>query len=208
MALSTILRNSVRGIRKAWTLTPSAFSDRSEVSIFLSSTVTRPRSMSDFAHTVSCDRLPQRIAARIDRSCLICSTSASSAVVNVCLIASCGIVPFMSACLTPLARDSFRFRRRVRIPGMERQVYGPECQGITVHQLDAGLHGVAASQRTVLAVQIVEPHASRAAVDDDPRVPPRHARLVQPDLAARVAADDALAVGQAERAFPGREPAG
>ena len=25
--------------------------------------------MSDFAQTVSCDRLPQRIAARIERSC-------------------------------------------------------------------------------------------------------------------------------------------
>ena len=29
--------------------------------------------MSDFAQTVSCDRLPQRIAARIERSCLTCS---------------------------------------------------------------------------------------------------------------------------------------
>src|SRR4029450_4386315 len=40
------------------------------------------RSMSDFAHTMSCERLPQRIAARIARSSRICSTSASSAAVN------------------------------------------------------------------------------------------------------------------------------
>ena len=41
--------------------------------------------MSDFAQTVSCDRLPQRMAARIERSSLICSTSASSAAVNCCV---------------------------------------------------------------------------------------------------------------------------
>ena len=40
--------------------------------------------MSDFAHTMSCERLPQRIAARIARSSRICSTSASSATVNRC----------------------------------------------------------------------------------------------------------------------------
>ena len=32
--------------------------------------VTSTRSMSDFAQTVSCERLPQRMAARIERSCL------------------------------------------------------------------------------------------------------------------------------------------
>ena len=38
--------------------------------------------MSDLAQTVSCDRLPQRIAARTERSSFTCSTSASSAVVE------------------------------------------------------------------------------------------------------------------------------
>ena len=38
-------------------------------STFLSSMVTSTRSMSDFAQTVSCERLPQRMAARIERSC-------------------------------------------------------------------------------------------------------------------------------------------
>src|SRR5215831_19455695 len=44
--------------------------------------VTSTRSMSDLAQTVSCERLPQRIAARMERSCLICATRASSASVN------------------------------------------------------------------------------------------------------------------------------
>ena len=44
--------------------------------------------MSDFAQTVSCDRLPQRIAARTERSSLTCSTSASSASVNFCWMLS------------------------------------------------------------------------------------------------------------------------
>ena len=38
--------------------------------------------MSDFAQTVSCDRLPQRMAARTLRSSFSCATSASSAAVN------------------------------------------------------------------------------------------------------------------------------
>ena len=67
---STVLRNSARGIRIAWTFTPSAYSATSAGSTFLSSIVTSTRSMSDFAQTVSCDRLPQRMAARIERSCL------------------------------------------------------------------------------------------------------------------------------------------
>ena len=57
-------------------------------STFLSSIVTSTRSMSDFAQTVSCDRLPQRIAARTERSRFTCSTSASSASVNFCWIDS------------------------------------------------------------------------------------------------------------------------
>ena len=65
---STILRNSARGMRNAWTLTPSAFSATSDASTFLSSIVTSTRSMSDFAQTVSCDRLPHRMAARMERS--------------------------------------------------------------------------------------------------------------------------------------------
>ena len=51
---------------------------------FLSSIVTSTRSMSDFSHTGSCERLPQRIAARIERSRLIFSTRASSASLNFC----------------------------------------------------------------------------------------------------------------------------
>ncbi len=39
--------------------------------------------MSDFSQTVSCDRLPQRMAARTERSRLTSSTSASRASVNV-----------------------------------------------------------------------------------------------------------------------------
>ena len=42
--------------------------------------------MSDFAQTVSCDRLPQRMAARTERSPFTCSTSASSAAANFCWI--------------------------------------------------------------------------------------------------------------------------
>ena len=34
--------------------------------------------------TVSCDRLPQRIAARIELSFLTCSTNTSSAAANLC----------------------------------------------------------------------------------------------------------------------------
>jgi hypothetical protein len=41
--------------------------------------------MSDFDHTASCERLPQRIAARIERSVLISATSVSRAAVNVTL---------------------------------------------------------------------------------------------------------------------------
>src|SRR5215468_22705 len=82
MELSTVFRNSVRGMRIAWTFTPSAYSAMSDEPRFLSSTVTRTRSISDLAHTVSWDRLPHRIAATIERSLLICSTSASSARLN------------------------------------------------------------------------------------------------------------------------------
>src|SRR5215216_3621049 len=70
-------------MRNACTLTPSAYNARSRAATFLSSIVTSTRSMSDFAQTVSCDRLPHRMAARIERSALIRSTRASSAVVNV-----------------------------------------------------------------------------------------------------------------------------
>src|SRR5882672_4519090 len=38
--------------------------------------------MSDFAQTVSYDRLPQRMAARIDLSCFTCATRSSSASAN------------------------------------------------------------------------------------------------------------------------------
>src|SRR5260221_1056807 len=44
--------------------------------------VTSARSISDFSQTVSCERLPQRIAARMDRSCFTCSTRWSSASLN------------------------------------------------------------------------------------------------------------------------------
>src|SRR5215471_14555728 len=81
---SADLRNSARGRRLACTFTPSAYSARSPRSTFLSSMVTSIRSMSDLAQTVSCDRLPQRMAARMERSSLTCSTSASSAALNVC----------------------------------------------------------------------------------------------------------------------------
>ena len=50
---STILRKSARGIKNAWTFTPFTFNAMSEVSIFLSSIVTKARSMSDFTQTVS-----------------------------------------------------------------------------------------------------------------------------------------------------------
>src|SRR5581483_7651796 len=68
--------------------TPSAESERSVGPPFLSSTVTSTRSMSDFAQTVSCDRLPQRMAARTEASLCTCPISASSASVNFCWIAS------------------------------------------------------------------------------------------------------------------------
>jgi hypothetical protein len=66
----------------AWTFTPPAFSATCPDSTFLSSIVTNTRSMSDFSQTVSCDRLPHRMAARMERSSLTCSTRASSAAVN------------------------------------------------------------------------------------------------------------------------------
>src|SRR6266566_3832227 len=81
-ALSMVWRNSVRGIRNAWTFTPPAFSARLDFSTFLSSMVTSARSMSDFSQTVSCERLPQRMAARIERSPFTCATSSSSASAN------------------------------------------------------------------------------------------------------------------------------
>src|SRR5580658_7465429 len=46
--------------------------------------VTSTRSISDLAQTVSCDRLPQRMAASMERSRLTCSTSVSSAAPNFC----------------------------------------------------------------------------------------------------------------------------
>src|SRR5471030_1476858 len=79
---STVFRNSARGIRNAWTFTPPALIARLAFSTFLSSMVTSARSMSDFAQTVSCDRLPQRMAARMDRSSFTCATRLSSASVN------------------------------------------------------------------------------------------------------------------------------
>src|SRR5262245_49211706 len=56
--------------------------------------VTSTKSMSDLAQTVSCARLPQRRAARTERSPFTCSTSASSAAVNCCWIDS---FPILSA---------------------------------------------------------------------------------------------------------------
>ncbi|PYR91366.1 MAG: hypothetical protein DMF84_17115 [Acidobacteria bacterium] len=67
---STMRRNSVRGIRFACTFTPSAYSDSCDNSVFLSSIVMSTRSISDFVQTVSCARLPQRIAARTEWSAL------------------------------------------------------------------------------------------------------------------------------------------
>ena len=58
--LSTVLRNCARGRRTACAhLAPFALSARSPFSTFLSSMVTSTRSMSDLAHTWSCERLPQ-----------------------------------------------------------------------------------------------------------------------------------------------------
>src|SRR5690348_12867483 len=66
--------------------------------------VIRARSISDFSHTVSCDRLPQRMAARIDRSCFTCATSSSRAWLNffwmdtvVALIPPALVPPFYDA---------------------------------------------------------------------------------------------------------------
>src|SRR5881397_3587470 len=53
--------------------------------------VTSTRSMSDLAHTVSCDRLPHRMAARMDRSSFTCSTSASRASLNFRWIDRCSM---------------------------------------------------------------------------------------------------------------------
>src|SRR5215471_21618367 len=47
-----------------------------------SSMVTKTRSMSDRAHTVSCARLPQRMAASTDESFSTCRMSPSSAAAN------------------------------------------------------------------------------------------------------------------------------
>ena len=68
-APSAVLRNSARGISMACTFTPSAFSATLDAPTRESSMVTSTRSMSDRAHTVSCDMLPARITARTDRSC-------------------------------------------------------------------------------------------------------------------------------------------
>ena len=76
--------NVARGINCAWTFTPSAESAIDPSSTLRSSTVMNTRSISDFAHTTSCDRLPQSSAARIERSALACATSASSAAVKRC----------------------------------------------------------------------------------------------------------------------------
>src|SRR5207247_2508315 len=100
-APSTVLRNSVRGIRNAWTLTPPAYSARLAVSTFLSSIVTSARSMSDFAQTVSCDRLPQRMAARIDRSCFTCATRSSSAWVNFLWMGSVDVLTLPASFCAP-----------------------------------------------------------------------------------------------------------
>src|SRR4029453_8406430 len=54
------------------------------MAIFLSSTVTSSRSMSDRAQTVSCERLPQRSAARIDLSFCTWRISRSRAAANAC----------------------------------------------------------------------------------------------------------------------------
>src|SRR5262245_52005946 len=66
------------------TLTPSAYRHRSLCSTFLSSMVTSTRSMSDLAHTVSCDMLPHSTAARTERSVLTCSINRSRAALNFC----------------------------------------------------------------------------------------------------------------------------
>jgi hypothetical protein len=62
--------------------TPPERNANDPASIFLSSMVTSARSMSDFAQTVSWDRLPHRIAARIERSPFTCAMRSSSASVN------------------------------------------------------------------------------------------------------------------------------
>src|SRR5215813_6840909 len=67
--------------------------------------------MSDFAHTVSYDRLPQRMAARTERSPFTCSTSASSASVNCCWIdpfpmrGPLSALPFTKTVTEPVWRD-------------------------------------------------------------------------------------------------------
>src|SRR5262245_6726950 len=79
------------------------------------------RSMSDLAHTVSCDRLPQRIAARMERSSFTCSMSAASASLNFCWIDSfpftCKKVPFcrVEPVLKCSPEGARRWRRKASI---------------------------------------------------------------------------------------------
>src|SRR5262245_16322087 len=94
---------------------------------FLSSIVTSAMSMSDFAHTLSFDRLPARMAARIVVSLFSCSTSAANASVNFCWSDSFPMRVFYGHCWLLLFRriglehvfdgclDEFLERRQVNI---------------------------------------------------------------------------------------------
>ena len=86
MVPSAVWRNSVLVIRNAWTFTPSAFRARWGLSALRSSMVIRKRSMSDFCQTVSCARLPQRTAARTERSFSTSPIRAASALSNLLFV--------------------------------------------------------------------------------------------------------------------------
>src|SRR5262249_29368334 len=88
--------------------------------------VTSKRSISDFDQTVSCDRLPHRIAARMERSRFSCSTRTESAALNSfstlavvptarCVLAMHPIVAILllTSALPRGAVEALRLKRRV-----------------------------------------------------------------------------------------------
>src|SRR5258708_22920320 len=87
--------------------TPSEYSALSASSNVLSSTVTSTRSMSDFAQTGSCDRLPQSTAARIERSPLMCSINDASAAAKCCSIGPGSMPEEFSLSKIPAKYDTY-----------------------------------------------------------------------------------------------------
>src|ERR1700685_192217 len=63
--------------------------------------------MSDLAHTASCDKLPQRIAARIDLSRFTSATSSSSASANFSFIGTAGLAGFLDIRLCDFTSFAF-----------------------------------------------------------------------------------------------------